>query len=267
MADERLSGSYSPQGKQLPFKEVLNYTQQYIQGQTSGLVDKQSPAAVDRRTGTPIYKLDPEVMSELASSNKGKMGFAGKYHSATDWRPDFISVNPRVFNPRDFESIQKVIDHEMFHRHQYAKPEIIKNIISDLAKAGGKPLQWYDDIRTGLTSVKNGYPERAADLEAQAMAMSNTLSGFYGGREDLIPTTTPVPTFFNRDTGPQPKITDPDVIATLQRKMYGSLPRDVQRRYESRLIPIEGEKKKEDVPEKGYLQTAVDSFMSILRGK
>lgn len=264
MADKDLSESYSPQGKQLPFKTVLDYTLQYLQGSTSGLVGKQSPAAVDRRTGTPIYKIDPSVMAKLVKEHSDKTGYGGWYYPSTSWRPDFVAVNPYNLNMNDPEDIQRAIDHEMFHRHQHAKPEIVNNIVSGLADIGGKPFQRYDDIRVGLTSVSPGYDPASADKEAQAMIISNTLPNFYKGREHQIPTTTPVPTFFDRDKGPQPKVTDPDVIADLQRKMYGTLPRSVQRRYESRLIPIKGETKDEGVPEQGYIQNALDKFMSII---
>lgn len=263
MADQEKEQSYYKSGKKISFDDIARLTHGVITGQDEGIipyVKEVMETAMDRRTRTPIHRLNKNAMSAL---NRGVPYVGARYPRVTakDQSNSAIFLNPQALNfsgrPLDAEWIQKVLDHEMWHEFQGNNPELTENIAKYMKKVGGSPELGY--ISAGKALVRNGYDQDLFDIEAQAHLGSKTMPDrpdWYSYTNNVIPKVIESPLRFkNRNM----QVNDPRVAEEFQRTVYPILPKQMQQRFKSS-FPSDVSP---EMP-KGFAQSALDSFMSII---
>lgn len=232
---------YDVKGNKLSFNQILGFTHSLIAGDPSAFMKNVMPVAYDRHFKVPIYELLDKDKSPLLPDANFRAMYYPKRQS--------VIVNPEEVDRRkDQEGFKRSMRHEAYHHAVNVFPGLFDKVMTAI-EASPKARDIYGRTASHL-DVFSQYEKPDIPEETQAYLVSDTLQ--HRNEPAKI-------TFKQKLFSPVPDYMSPEASRVIQEAMYPAFEGKAKKRFE-----YARPKAQQDVPEKGYLQSAIDSFMSII---
>lgn len=230
---------YNKQGQKFGFKDIVRLASYVSAGRMGDFAKEVMPVAEDRIFRVPIYELPNMVIGKPTEPD-----YKAAYYPYTK----AVMLNPHYIDRANPEKtrVQNTLDHEMYHHAANIDRGLVDRA-NDLIEANPKAASTRNNVNYYLDK-NTKYEKYQIPEEVQAFAFSNTLPSEYGqkpkGKMDMFLT-------------PESYYMGGEAAKVMQDAIYPALRGQAKKRFE-RMAP------KQEVPESGYIQNALDSFMSII---
>lgn len=235
MADEL----YSKQGEKLGFQHVLDLTYKLSKGEPAAFMETVMPVAYDRYFRAPIYELHDKTTDT---------SFDPKYIGAFYPKSGGVVLNPR-YTDRVNDAMggaRNTINHEMYH-YAVSKDKGLIDRADALIEKNPEARRIRDSVGDYMQKAKM-YELSEIPEETQAHLFSGTTTRSLGA------TPTDKKLF-----APSLDYLGQAASKTVQETMYPALQGIAKNRFQYARPKVQ-----EDVPEQGYVKSALDKFMSII---